>query len=308
MKIRKLLLRAVLVVVGVPVVLVLVAVSWIAVLDRGNGTIVSSGQKREYLLHVPPSYDRARPTPLVISMHGAAGWPAQQMNMSRWNMLADEQGFIVVYPSGNDFPKIWHVEQGDNLAKDVRFISDLIDTLEAGYNIDRRRTYANGISNGGGMSFVLSCRLSSRIAAVGLVAAAQTLPASWCTDPTPVPMVAFHGASDPIVPYNGGPLGDPFNPAHVVFPAVRDWVASWARRNRCAADAVVSEVASGISRLEYGPCDDDAAVVLYTIQEGGHTWPGGEPLPEWWAGKTSRAIDATRVTWTFFRDHPLRSR
>ena len=70
------------------------------VANRTNGTLVSSGEKREYLLYVPESYDRARPTPLVISMHGAGLWGAAQREMSQWNRVADEHGFIVVYPSG----------------------------------------------------------------------------------------------------------------------------------------------------------------------------------------------------------------
>src|SRR5947209_15439212 len=90
------------------------------------------------------------------------------------------------------------------LMRDVRFISELIDTLRAAYNIDPTRIYANGLSIGGGMAFVLSCTLSDRIAAVGMVAAAQSLPSSWCTDHRPVPMIAFHGTADPIVPYQGG--------------------------------------------------------------------------------------------------------
>src|SRR3989441_9162326 len=110
------------------------------------------------------------------------------MNVSRWNRLGDSQGFIVVYPAGSGVPKIWHVDRGAGLMRDVRFISALIDTLEAAYNIDPTRIYANGLSIGGGMAFVLSCTLSDRIAAVGMVAAAQSLPSSWCTDHRPVPI------------------------------------------------------------------------------------------------------------------------
>jgi polyhydroxybutyrate depolymerase len=305
MNIKKIVIGAVLVIIGLPVALVLIAVVSIYVLNETNGSIVSSGETREYLLYVPSSYDRTKPTPLVISMHGAAGWPAQQMNLSRWNRLADEHGFIVVYPSGNDVPRIWHVERGAGLMRDVRFISELIDTLEAAYNIDPARIYANGISNGGGMAFVLSCTLSDRIAAVGMVAAVQTLPSSWCTDPRPVPMIAFHGIADPIVPYHGGPLGDPFNPVKVMFPAVRDWVASWGRRNRCGPNPIESAIAADVARREYTNCAVDAPVVLYSVQGGGHTWPGGKPLPEWWVGPTSNSIDATREMWAFFREHPL---
>ena len=308
MTIRKALIGTALVVVGLPLVVIVIAAASIYVLDRTNGTIVSSGQKREYLLYVPKSYDPTKPTSLVISMHGAGGWPAQQMNLSHWNRLADENGFIVVYPSGSGVPKIWHVDRGAGLMRDVRFISELIDTVRAAYNIDPTRIYANGLSIGGGMAFVLSCTLSDRLAAVGMVAAAQSLPSSWCTDKRPVPMIAFHGAADPIVPYNGGPQGDPFNPVRVMFPAVRDWVASWARRNQCGADPAASGVAPGVARIAYTHCAEDASVVLYTVQEGGHSWPGGKPLPEWWVGPTSNSIDATSQMWAFFRDHRLRGK
>src|SRR5207244_3391878 len=183
----------------------------------------------------------------------------------------------------------------------VTFISALIDTLEAAYNIDPTRIYANGLSAGGGRAFGLSCTLSDRIGAVGLVAAAQPMDWSWCTGQRPVPVIAFHGAADPIVPYQGGPLGVPFNPVTVMFPAVRDWVAGWARRNRCGTKPVESGVAPDVTRIEYTRCAGDASVVLYTIQGGGHSWPGGKPLPQWWVGPTSRSIDAKRQMWTVFR-------
>jgi polyhydroxybutyrate depolymerase len=166
----------VLVLISLPAVLVLIDAVSFKVANRSSGSFVSDGRTREYVLHVPPSYDRAKPTPLVISMHGAGGWPVQEMNLSGWNRLADAQGFIVVYPSAaaGAGPRIWHADRGAGLMRDVRFISALIDTLEAAYDIDPKRIYANGISNGGGMTFVLSCTLSDRIAAFGMVAAAQS--------------------------------------------------------------------------------------------------------------------------------------
>lgn len=307
MKISKIVIGGVLVAIGLSATVVIIGAASIHVLDRSSGTIVSSGRERQYLLYVPPSYDPTRPTPLVISMHAAALWPAQQMNLSGWNRLADEFGFIVVYPAGSGrsgAPKIWNVNRSVGLMKDVRFISDLIDTLRASYNIDPARIYANGFSLGGGMAFVLSCALSDRIAAVGMVSAAQTLPWSWCTDDRAVPMIAFHGTDD-LVPYEGGPSPDPFNP--LTFPPVRDWTASWARKNRCTQEPTESVVAADIARLEYSNCTDNAEVVLYTIRGGGHTWPGGKALPRWIFGPTSRNIDATTAMWTFFRPHRLPS-
>ena len=300
---RKTLAAAVAILVSLPAALALSAAVSFYVHNRNNGSLVSSGLRREYVLHVPPTYDRNRPTPLVISMHGAGGWPVQQMNLSEWNALADREGFIVVYPSGRQTPgpRVWHVQGGAELQRDVTFISQLIDKLEAVYNIDRSRIYANGISNGAGMSFVLSCTLSDRIAAVGLVAAAQTLPSSWCTDTRAVPMIAFHGTADPIVPYAGGTTFV----APRTFPAVATWTANWARRNHCLMRPTESMVAPDVSRREYTQCADNADVVLYSIKGGGHTWPGGQAMPEWFVGPTSRSVDATRVMWTFFREHPL---
>ncbi len=303
---RKIIVAVLVIVIGLPVALIVAAVAWFSIVDKTSGTIVSSGETRRYLLYVPKTYDPSKATPLVISMHAAALWPAAQMEVSRWNEVADENGFIVVYPAGTNLrgtsgsgPKIWRVRG----QLDVTFISDLIDKLEAEYNIDPTRIYADGFSLGGGMSFVVSCRLSHRVAAVGAVAAAQTLPFDWCGDTGPVPMVAFHGTDD-MVPYQGGPSPDPFNP--VMFPAVRDWTASWARRNRCSGDPVETRVTASVRRLAYTNCADNADVILYTVEGGGHTWPGGKPLPEWVVGHTTREISASRVMWEFYAQHPRR--
>ena len=126
-KIRKILIVAVLIVIGLPVALLMITVVSINILDRSNCTLLSSGEEREYLLYVPSSYDGATPTPLVISMHGGASWPAHQKNLSRWNRLADEHGFIVVYPSGTseiaviDVPKIWGIDRAAG-TKEWRYV------------------------------------------------------------------------------------------------------------------------------------------------------------------------------------------
>lgn len=310
---RKAVIGVVLVIIGLPAVLLLIAVgsfyaSFYSV-HRANGTIVSAGRQREYLLYVPRSYDRSKPTALVISMHAAMLWPAHQRETSHWDRLAEQHGFIVVYPSGltpwgggtGVLPRIWLLQPEAVLKANVGFISDLIDTLEAAYNIDPTRIYANGFSNGGAMTFALSCRLSHRIAAVGTVSAGQDQqPSSWCAGARPVPLINFHGAAD-VVPYHGGNVWASPRP----FPSVLTWTADWARRNRCGPAPVESAVAADVTRLEYTHCADDATVVLYTILGGGHAWPGGKPLPTWLVGPTSHSIDATSQMWTFFAEHRL---
>ena len=271
--------------------------------NETNGTLVSSGERRAYLLYVPASYDPALPTPLVISIHGYAEWPAHQAQISRWNNLADEYGFIVVYPSGTSFPLRWRT-YGDpgsetDPAPDIAFITNLIDTLEQEYNIDPNRIYANGLSNGGGMSFVLACQLSERIAAVGLVSGAYLYPWESCNPPTPVPAVVFHGTADEIVPFAGGSSAA----FHLPFPAIPDWVDTLAGLNQCSGAPVTLTPSGDVSGIAYPSCAAD--VVFYTVAGGGHAWPGGEPLPEWITGRTTQDIDATRVMWDFFQQHPI---
>ena len=180
----------------------------ISTLFRTNGKITSEGRIRRYLLHVPDSYDPEQPTPLVISLHGFVQWPAHQQNMSGWNEVADEHGFLIVYPQGTGFPLRWHSRQNNHPrwsnTNDLQFILDLLDHLSQSYNIDQERIYANGMSNGAGMSDLLACELSGRIAAIGGVAGSYLYPREDCHPDHPIPVIAFHGLDDPIVPYSGG--------------------------------------------------------------------------------------------------------
>ena len=308
MKGRRWVLGAALSLVGLPVVVVPIeAAAWYAA-NRDNGSFVSSGVKRDYLLYVPRSYDASKPTPLIVSLHGAGLWGAAQKDMSRWNDVADREGLIVVYPSGagGRGVRVWHEGVRPGLSPDVTFIAALIDTISAHYNIDPARVYANGLSNGGGMSFALSCSLSDRIAAVGLVASAQFLPFIWCTDRHPVPMINFHGTADPEAPYKGGTSWVAPNERRLQNQLT--FVASWAQRNGCAPNPVDSRVSPDVIRRVYTRCANHAAVELYTIEGGGHSWPGGGRVPEWFAGSTTYSINASSLMWAFFRAHPLASK
>ena len=299
---RNAVMGSVLTLISLPLLLALAGAASFFVDNRSNGSFVSSGETRDFLVYVPSSYDRAQPAPLVISLHGAAMWGAAQKEMSQWNRVADAEGFIVVYPSGvaGNGPRIWREDGAERQARDVKFISELIDTLSARYNIDVARIYANGLSNGGGMSFALSCDLPDRIAAVGMVGAAQLMPFESCRDHRPFPMITFHGTDDRAVPYHGGKTWVAPNR----FPDVRGWVSKWAQRNRCAPTPVDSTIATDVTRRVYMKCAEGADLVLYTIVGGGHTWPGGQPLPEWFTGRTTNSISASREMWAFFRAHP----
>lgn len=273
--------------------------------NRTNGIIKTRGKKRRYLLHVPKTYRPNRPAALVISIHGFAQWPAHQMQTSRWDELADECGFIIVYPMGVGFPLHWRVQSGEEHAKalfeDIQFISDLIDELSHQYNIDPTRIYANGFSNGGGMASVLACHLGDRIAAFGSVAGAYLYPLPERQLTRPTPLIAFHGTADEIVPFEGGESVS----FHKLFPTIPEWIEKWAKRNGCESPADEIRLNSEVHGLRYHAGEKGSEVEFYIIEGGGHAWPGGKPLPSWVVGHTTQQIDATRMMWEFFERHPL---
>ena len=60
-----------------------------------------------------------------------------------------------------------------------------------------------------------------------------------------------------------------------------------------------------VSGIRYGDCDGEAEVILYTIDGGGHTWPGGGALPAFLVGETNMDVHASELLWQFYEAHPL---
>jgi polyhydroxybutyrate depolymerase len=277
-------------------------------------TLSSGGLERCYLLHVPPGHDLARPSPLVLSLHGFAGTPRNQEDMSRWNEVADAAGFVVVYPQGTSFPLRWNASPALDAAAvdDPQFIRDVIAEVEGLVAIDPVQVYVNGMSNGGGMTARIACDMADTVAAVGIVAGAVLDAPGTCSPARPLPVIAFHGTADPIVSYEGGPFDPPawtrlirMPSQHFELQAVRTWIRGWAEWNGCSLSPEAIAPIGDVSGIRFTGCRDSSEVVFYTIEGGGHTWPGGSPLPGWLVGVTNTDIDASAMMWQFFESHPL---
>lgn len=265
-------------------------------LSRADREIVSSGETRRYLLHVPESLERSRPAALIISLHGAWLYPGMQMRLTGWNDLADKEGFVVAYPRARGFPRVWRLRPGSGLTTETRFISDLIDEISSGINIDPARIYVNGYSNGAAMTFMLSCTLADRIAAFGMVAT-PVLPWEWCQDSRPVPMLAFHGTADRFAPYSGGETLLTDEP----LLSMMDWFSRWGERNECSSGPFDKSIALNVELREYKECAPGMETRFYTLKGSGHVWPGGLKLPEFGTGPYTDSIAATEEMWAHFQ-------
>ncbi len=257
-------------------------------------TLRSGGVERRYLLHVPPGYDGATPAPLIVAFHGLS-MPADML--SPYTSLAqrgDAAGYVIAIPYGTGDPVRWNARGAADGADDVRFVRDLLTELRSTLCIDDGRVYAAGFSNGGGMAQRMACTMPDVFAAIGIVAGTYVA----CT--APVPLIAFHGNADPIVPYEGAAI--PPNLGTGVFPPVRRAVSEWAKALGCDGLPLISRVAEDVELATYPRClAGDGEALLYTVLGGGHSWPGSAvELPPHMVGATTRSIDATAVILDFF--------
>ena len=274
-------------------------------------SLVSADLQRCYLLHIPPGYERGQSLPLIISLPGFTSNPTGQEYLTRWNEIADNEGILVVYPQGTSFPLRWNSSTTftDSDVDDVHFIADLIDEVSNIMDVDRSRIYVDGMSNGGSMANRVACELAGKVAAVGVVTGPPVEPPGGCNPERPISLIAFYGTDDPLVAYEGGIVSESFisklinRSSHPVsFPSVKSYIKAWVDRDGCPLVPEPIPAQGDASGVRYTGCKNASEIVFYTIEGGGHTWPGGRPT---YVGKTSRDINASQVMWEFFKAHPL---
>ena len=277
----------------------------------GTGKLVHGGRERTFLYHLPPN---TRPgLPLLLSLHGRLGQGRNQADLTGFNAVADESGFLVVYPDGVE--RSWADGRGTTSADeqgvdDVGFLSALIDHFADTYQVETRRVYATGMSNGALMSYRLACELSGRVAGIAPVAGLLSEPlAARCSPTRPMPVISFVGTEDTLMPYGGGELSQDRGRV-LSAERTRAW---WAERAGCTATPEgvsepdrVPEDGTSLRRDTHGGCWEGVEVTFYTVEGGGHAWPQDkESERESLVGRTSREIDASRTAWRFLQRFSL---
>jgi polyhydroxybutyrate depolymerase len=268
-------------------------------------TIQAGGVERSYLLHLPASRVAGRPVTLLLVFHGAGGEGAGIASHTGLTGPATSRGYAVAYPDAVE--RRWNDGRGMSGGQDdVEFIRILLDSLGHELPVDHKRIYATGISNGAGLVYRLACDLPGIFAAIAPVAGAPA-PAieERCAATRPVSVISFQGTRDRLMPYEGGNVS---TRRGNVLSAQRS-AALFADVNGCTSPPEVTAepdtVKDGtrVRRSAYGGCREGREVVLYTIEGGGHTWPGGPPVGRR-VGRVSRDLDATRTMLDFFDRHP----
>jgi polyhydroxybutyrate depolymerase len=277
--------------------------------------IVSDNLNRTFRIYIPQNFEASEHLPLIIVLHGGGSWGKRMSNYIKINSLADKERFVAVFPDGvkgnwNDGRKNINSYAHTHNINDVAFISGLITYLEKDLNINSGSVFVTGISNGSLMTFRLACEIPQKIRAIATVAGNLPRELQKCNPEKKIPVLLINGERDPIMPWNGGGVGWGFQKRGNVL-SVEETFSFWINQNGCklpkryieepdkANDGTKVFKQTGLN------CQNNNEVVIYKIQNGGHSWPGAfeYAFQENFVGKTSYDIDANEVIWSFFKKY-----
>jgi len=262
------------------------------------------GLTREYLVHVPKSY-RGGATPMLLALHGGGGSADYQADDSKYRLISksEQAGFIAVFPNGysrfrSGILGTWNAgaccaAAVRNKVDDVGFIREVIARVERQANIDKRRIFATGMSNGAMMSWRLACE-APEVRAIAPVEGTDNTAA--CMPTHPVPVIEFHAINDEMVNFNGGPGPKSFT--QVNFTSVPATQAKWVALDRADAKAKRVLTVAGAHCDLHPARPGGAPVELCVTDSGGHSWPGGGTQQG--RKQPSMAISANDLMWSFF--------
>lgn len=276
-----------------------------------NVSFMFEDRERTYQQFVPDNYDADTPTPVVLNWHGLGSTGPQQLLFAEYSAVASAEGFIVISPTGvpgpGDSRNSWEITDADDPSRDdVAFANNVIDRVVATTCVDESRIYTTGMSNGGYFSSRLVCELADRIAAASAIAG-LTHPDD-CQPSRPVPMLAFHGVDDDVVPFDGGGFSSlaPGVSIPLFELVIPDEFAEFAVGFGCDPTPTEAAVTAEITSFTYNGCEGEVESVFYRIEGAGHTWPGSVlSTAAVTLGETNNDINATQLSWDFFSRHAL---
>jgi len=277
---------------------------------------------RTYEYYIPSSYTGSEEVPLLFSFHGLGSSGIDQIDLTKFDVLAEQEGFIAVFPnatvldmeelglSGNEsclegYPSHlpnaeiqWNMCAPGSLQycagiDDVGFVSDMVGWFEANYNIDESRIYATGMSNGAMFSYLLGVNLTGTFAGIAPVCSPMTLNIV-AEDLSPLTVIVMMGTADPIVPYGGSAW---------TYSTV-ETIEMWTEANNTTTGPVetvwgpTGSDSTVVHRYVYSGGTDGTEVILFKVEGGGHTWPGG-PLYSPYVGAVTNHIDGSAQIWKY---------
>lgn len=244
--------------------------------EYGDECIQIDGLYRCWDVHVPDKLDDKYP--LVLDLHGWGDTVEDQKNISGFQSLADTFGFVLVWPYG--LARSWNSGEeccppaSDDDIDDVDFLRKLIEKVSNQYNIDTKRIYFTGLSNGCAMAQRMAVEASDIVSSVACIALHLLVPESQ--NYSPVSVMTLFGTKD-----------DLYYPSDL--PGALENLNTWKEINNCEGDPKETWRSNDHFTLTYENCDNQTEVSLVTINEGGHVLYQG----------VQTDVNTSRMAWDF---------
>jgi polyhydroxybutyrate depolymerase len=252
--------------------------------------VQANERMRSYVMYVPQKYTGMTPVPVVFDFHGYSSSAAGQLGASGFRELADQEGFVAVYPEG--VGASWHVNGccGQALQEkldEIEFVRAIWADIKKSVCIDAKRVYASGISQGGGMAHHVGCLAADIFAAVAPVS--SDIRTDPCAPARPITEISFRGTADSLSPYEGGHVGPAGMDGYEAIGA-KNTLEKWKTINMCTGTPVaMNDVCE-----TYTTCAGGSAVSLCSL-------PGANHI----LYQNSSNISVPKVAWELFKAHPL---
>lgn len=268
--------------------------------------ITIDNMDRYYMVHVPKNYKPQSPSSLLFAIHGGGGNMKIQAKNEYYKQISksEETGSITVFPNGySKFQSgsfaTWNAghccgDARDKNVDEIAFFKAMVKNLSSQLNIDSKRIYATGMSNGGMMAYRLACEMTDTFAAIASVTGTDNT--KNCTPSKPISILHIHAKDDEHVNFNGG-AGKKAAPADKItnFTSVPATIAKWVEFNQCEK----TPKQAGKYCEVYEKCRDGVKVQLCVTPTGGHSWPGG--IKPRGGDETFKDLSANDVMWDFFK-------
>ncbi len=252
---------------------------------------------RSYRLYIPTSYDKSKPMPLLVALHGGLGTGKAMEDISGFDRVAEARGVIVAYPDG--VGRAWNAgsccgSPMERKVDDVAFMRNLIADVKTKVSVDASRVYGAGFSNGAMMVHRAACDAPGTFTAIAAVAGGIMLD---CKASKGTPALLIQGRDDPRIPWNGGEFEGNYR------PSIKEIVANLKTRNGCSAEEESVTENDVVSCRTLKGCSGGNDVQWCGLKGVGHQWPGGKALlPRLLGQNTDRYNAATQIV-DFFLKH-----
>jgi len=269
--------------------------------ENGVNTFEYDGLERRFRIHIPENIQEG--SSLVVVMHGFTSSARVIEGYSGMNTLADEHGFVVVYPQGtkddwgNNFFNVGYDFHDSNGVDDIGFIHALIEHLQQSLNLSSRNVFSTGMSNGGDMSYMLACQ-SDVVRAIAPIAGCMMKHIyDSCTPTRPIPVLEIHGTQDDVTLVDGDIDNQEGWGAYMPLD---DTIQFWVSHNQLGLSESIdiedtnTNDQSTVIQHRYYSQNDNTEVWLYEVVGGGHDWPGAFG---------NQDIDSSELAWQFFSNY-----